>query len=226
LPITTKKIFIDAIKSHGADIVVAGNVWDEAHQVALKFAKKINGAYISPFDDPLIWSGHATLIDEVANEGIKPDAVIAAVGGGGLACGILEGMQRHGWYDSPFYGVETEGSASFATALKENKLISLPEINTIASSLGAKQICKKLFDWRKNHPLHALTVTDCQAIRACYTFLDDHRVLLEPSSAAVVSVLYELNDLFCEYDSLLIIVCGGIGISLNLLNNFRKEVCI
>ena len=223
LPSTSHKIFIDAIQAEKAETKIAGNVWDEAHKAATQFAEEVNGAYIPPFNHPLIWSGHSTLINEVANEGIKPDAVVAAVGGGGLACGILEGMHQHGWYDVPFFGVETEGAASFAAALEANQLVSLPVIKTIASSLGAKQIAQKLFDWRKLHPIYSLKVTDKAAVAACFSFANDHRVLVEPSSAAALSVVYDLKKQFAEYHSILVIVCGGVGISLNSLNEWANQ---
>jgi L-serine/L-threonine ammonia-lyase len=224
LPNTSKKIFIDAIQAQMAQTKIAGADIDQAHKAAVNFAEEIGGAYIPPFNHPLIWAGHSTMISEIANEGIKPDAVVVAVGGGGLACGILEGMHQYGWYDVPLFAVETEGAASFAAAVEANQLVSLPEIKTIATSLGAKQVAKKLFDWRNAHSIYSLTVTDQAAIAACYSFLDDHRLLLEPSSATALSVIYDLRQELKNYESILIIVCGGVGITLSLLNEFRNEV--
>jgi L-serine/L-threonine ammonia-lyase len=223
IPSTSKPIYINALKQQGATVCVAGDVWDDAHAEALKFSQEVNGAYIPPFDHPLIWEGHSTLIDEVAAEGIKPEAVVAAVGGGGLACGILAGMHQQGWQDVPFFGVETEGAASFAAAMAENKRVRLPKIDTIATSLGAKQIAQKLFDWRKEHELHALTVSDRSAVLACESFLNDHRVLVEPSSGAALSVIYEQRPELAAYASILVVVCGGIGISLDLLKEYLQR---
>lgn len=224
VPKTTKPIFLNAIADQGATVRVEGDVWDEANALALQYAHEHDAAYIPPFDHPLIWAGHATLIDEVAASGLKPDAVVASVGGGGLACGILAGMHQHGWFDVPFYGVETEGAASFKASLDANELVTLDKINTIATSLGAKKIAKRLFDWRLEHPIHALTVTDRNTILACQQFANDHRVLVEPASGASLSVIYDQADFVKKYQTILVVVCGGIGLSLELLNDYLNKL--
>ena len=88
IPSTSHQLFIDELKTYGAEVVVAGKVWDDAHAAALAYIQQHHAAYIPPFDHPMIWAGHATLIDEIVEAGLKPDVVVAAVGGGGLACGL------------------------------------------------------------------------------------------------------------------------------------------
>ena len=96
IPSSSNPIYIDAIKSYGAKVVVAGLVWDEAHQAALDFAEQHQAAYIPPFDHPSLWKGHASMITETIQQGLsEPDVVILSVGGGGLACGVLEGMHQY-----------------------------------------------------------------------------------------------------------------------------------
>lgn len=223
IPSSSNPIYIDAIREQGATVRVEGTVWDEAHAAALKYAEEINGGYIPPFDHPLIWEGNSSLIDEVVESGIKPEAVIVSVGGGGLACGVLEGMHRHGWQDVPLVTVETEGAASFAASVKANELITLPKIDTIATSLGAKRIAQRFFDWRHDHVIQPLTTTDQSAILACQAFANDHRVLVEPSSGAALSVVYDKRLELANYQSILVVVCGGIGISLDLLATYLKK---
>ncbi|MEO1368546.1 MAG: pyridoxal-phosphate dependent enzyme, partial [Acidobacteriota bacterium] len=104
------------IAAEGADVQVAGHDWAAAHARALELARG-DAAYIHPFDDALLWRGHATVIDEVAASGVNPDAVVLSVGGGGLLCGAVEGLRRNGWGDVPILAVETVGADSLATAL-------------------------------------------------------------------------------------------------------------
>lgn len=214
IPTTSNPRFIDAIKRYGAEVIIAGEVWDEANAAALDSAKKHSAAYIPPFDHPLIWAGHSTLIDEVVVEGVKPDAVVVAVGGGGLACGVLEGMHNYGWQDVPLFTVETTGTASFKASVDAGEVVTLPKVSGIATSLAAKRVCSQLFDYTKQHKITPLVVSDEDTIKACRAFVDDHHVLLEPASGAPLSVIYQQHPALSEYQSILVIVCGGIGLSL------------
>lgn len=223
LPDTSKQIYVDAIKSMGAEIKIIGHVWDEAHAAASEFCKKVDGAYLPPFDHPLIWAGHSTIIEETAAAGIKPDAVVVAVGGGGLACGLLSGMQAHGWYDVPLIAVETTGAGSFAAAIAAGKVVKIPEITSIATSLGAKQVCQEIFDWTKRHPIQSILVSDLAAMQACQKFLDQHYALVEPSCGAALSVVYDQHPALKKFKSILIVVCGGIGITVDWMQEFLKQ---
>ncbi len=94
VPKTTKKRAIELIELEGAQVVVRGEVWNEAHEYATKLSKK-GAVYIHPFDDPYLWEGHASIIDEISNAGVTPDAVVLSVGGGGLLCGVVAGLKRY-----------------------------------------------------------------------------------------------------------------------------------
>lgn len=224
LPKTSKPIFVAAIMREGATVNVVGEVWDEADAAAREFSETQHAAYIPPFDNPLIWQGHATMIDEVAATGIKPEAVLVAVGGGGLACGVLTGMHQHGWEDVPLFGVETAGAASFAVSLQAGKLVTLDKITTIATSLGAKRITQGLLDFSRVHELHSIVVSDQDALSAARHFADDHRVLIEPSSGAALAPIYQKHPDLAKYESILVIVCGGVGISLALFDEYARAL--
>lgn len=222
VPKTTNEIYLRYLAFEGADVKIHGDVWDEAHQAAMDFVKEIQGAYIPPFDHPTIWTGHSTMIDEIVQQCEKPDAIITAVGGGGLMCGILEGLKRQGWNDLAMYSVETEGAASFAESIKAGELVTLDKINTIATSLGAKRVARRLFDWTKERTIIPLVVSDHAAALACRKFADDHRVLVEPACGAALSVIYDIEKFkpLAAHQSILVIVCGGVGISIDLLSKY------
>lgn len=228
VPTTTNPIFLKQLELENAVIHIKGDVWDEAHQAAMEFVNKTNGGYIPPFDHPSLWNGHSTMIDEVVQQCEKPDAVIAAVGGGGLMCGVLEGLERHKWLDIPVFSVETEGAASFNASIKNGKLVTLDHVNTLATSLGAKTVANKLFEWSTKRPITPLVVTDYEAILACQKFVDDHRVLVEPACGAALATIYNINKIqsLTEAKSILVIVCGGVGISIDLLTQYVKQLKI
>ena len=89
-------------------------------------------------------SGHASLIDEVAQAGRKPDAVVLSVGGGGLLSGVVEGLHRNGWHDVPVIAVETEGAASFRAASEAGHAVEIERISSIATSLGPSVCVNRL----------------------------------------------------------------------------------
>jgi L-serine/L-threonine ammonia-lyase len=223
VPVTTGAPVREAITARGASVVVHGGVWDEAHEHALALAREQGAAYVHPFDDPLLWDGHATLIDEVVQAGVAFDCVVASVGGGGLLAGIVEGLRRNGLAQVPVVAVETEGAASYAAALAAGAPVTLPAITSIATSLGARRVMPHVVALAREHEIVSATVSDAQAVAACARFADAMRVLVEPACGASIAALDARPDLFARFDSPLIEVCGGSGITLDRLAAWRRE---
>ena len=178
VPSRTAARMRDLIAAEGATVVVHGDVWDEAHAHALALAASLGGQVIHPFDAPEVWDGHATLVEEAAADMPKPEVVVVSVGGGGLMCGVLEGMHRVGWHDVPLVAVETHGAASYAAALAAGSPVTLPAITTLALTLGAKRVCDEAVRWSTRHPITPWQCDDRAAVTACSRFLDDHRTLV------------------------------------------------
>lgn len=223
IPKTSKPIYIDYIQSEGANVTVAGDVWLETNKIAQEYAIATNSGFVHPFDHPLIWSGHATLIDEIAASEVQPDAIITAVGGGGLASGLLMGMANHGWFDTTLIAVETEGAASFAACLTQQSHVTLDNIDTVATSLGASRICDYLYNNPNNLLVESIVVSDAQAIDAIQRFVDDHRILIEPATAATLATCYDKLINTNRFKNIVVIVCGGVGISLDLLKQYQAK---
>lgn len=214
IPSSSHPIYVDAIKSYGAEVVVAGTVWDEAHQAAETFAKEHASAYIPPFDHPILWDGHATMIEEVVSQGMQPpDAVIVSVGGGGLASGVLKGMHQQGWENVPLIAVETAGADAFFQSIKAGQRVTLPTITSKATSLGAKSVTPQLMQWTKEHVIKNVIVSDADAEQGSRSFAKDQRMLVELASGASMSVVYDNHPVIHSFDSILVIACGGINIS-------------
>jgi len=224
VPTTTPQDTIDKIKQLEAEVLVKGEVWDETDKFARAFADKVNGLYISPFDHPLIWQGHASMIDEIAEEIDKPDAIILSVGGGGLLCGVVEGLHRNNWQDVTVIATETYGAASFHEAQKAGKLITLDKIDSIAKSLGAKTVSAQTLEWNKKHEIKSVLVSDKQTIVACENFANHHRFLVEPACGASLSVVYDQNEVLKNAETVVVIVCGGIGVDMQKMDEWKKIV--
>jgi L-serine/L-threonine ammonia-lyase len=223
VPETTSAEVRRSIEATGAAVLVHGAVFDEANAFAIERANARKAAYVHPFDHPLLWEGHGTLIDEVVAKGTEFDCVIASVGGGGLLAGIVAGLERNGLSDVPVIAVETEGAASLHASLVAGECVTLPAITSIASSLGARQVAQHVFDLPKRHPIESVTVTDGQAVAACLKFADAYRILVEPACGAALAVADIYPDILARFNNPLIEVCGGIGVSLEKLNAWKER---
>lgn len=225
VPSTTGSRMRGLIASTGAEVRVAGTVWDEAHAEATALAAATGGALLHPFDHPDIWEGHASLVAEVADEGVVPACVVVAVGGGGLLCGVLQGMDAAGWSDTPVVAVETEGAASFAAAQQAGAPVTLPRIDTLALTLGAKRVCGRVVELAKHRDVQSVLVSDAAAVTACNRFLDDHRVLVEPSCGAALSAVYDRHPLvLASGGPVLVVVCGGAAVTREQLAGWMANV--
>jgi L-serine/L-threonine ammonia-lyase len=223
VPSTTPEFMRQRIAALGADVVVEGDVWDVADTLARAIAGRGEAAYVPPFGHPLLWEGHASLVDEMVAQGPAPDAVVVAVGGGGLLCGVAEGLARHGLDDVAIIAVETEGAASFARAVEAGKPVTLDRIDTIASSLGARRVADAAFGWSQRRPIVPVVVSDADAVRACLRFADEHLALVEPACGAALSLAYDGHAALAPYGRVAVIACGGIVVSLEKLAAWRAE---
>jgi L-serine/L-threonine ammonia-lyase len=223
VPETTSEFMRARIRGVGAEVTEHGSSWDDAHARATQLARGPGVAYIHPFDDPAAWEGHATVIEEVATQGLEPGVVVVAVGGGGLLCGMLEGMRRVGWQAVPVLAVETEGAASFKASADAGRLVTLDAIRSVATTLGARTVTPKLLQWKREHEIAHWIATDRQAVDGCLRFADDHRVLVEPACGAVLAAVYERCAFLNDRGPVLLEVCGGAGVSLELLKAWDRD---
>jgi len=226
VPMTTSETARNRIASQGAKVIRHGATWDIADQLARELVEETQGAYIHPFDNPLVWDGHATLVHELTEQIDKPDLVVLSVGGGGLLCGVAQGLHEVGWQDVPIMAIETHGTTSFADALKAKKLITLENINSIATTLGAQRVTQKALDWAQQHTITPYQVSDYDAVQACLHFIDDQRMLVEPACGAALSLMYDHADTLATYDQVAMIVCGGISTTLEQLQTWQRELTL
>jgi len=146
VPETTTERAKDLIRQEGAEVIVHGSSWHEANAQAQSMVGDAD-AFLHPFDDPLVWEGHASLVDEVARSGMAPDAIVVSVGGGGLMSGVIEGLHRHGWTGVPVLAVETKGADALAQAIRAGKRVEITSLTSIATSLAASRVCEQAFNW-------------------------------------------------------------------------------
>ena len=221
VPETTSDRARELLQLEDAQVIVHGASWQEANELAQSLVGPTD-AFLHPFDDPLLWHGHATMVDEVAQSGLQPDAVVLSVGGGGLLSDVAKGLDRNGWAHVPIVAVETEGAASFHAAFKAGRAVQLEQINSIATSLGAKRVCDQAVQCAKERPMHSVVVSDASALSACERFLADHRVLVEPACGASLSLGYENDAAIAPFKTILFIVCGGATATIDQIRHWNK----
>ncbi|MGK5069457.1 pyridoxal-phosphate dependent enzyme [Janthinobacterium sp. RT4P48] len=223
VPETTSARARALIAQEGAEVIVHGAAWQEANALAQSMLTP-QDAFLHPFDDPLLWQGHAGMIDEVAQAGLKPDAVVLSVGGGGLLAGVAQGLQRNGWDDVALVAVETQGAASLAAAVAAREHVALPAVSSIATSLAARQVCAQAFHISQTRLLHSVVVSDQAAVDACRRFIGDQRLVVEPACGAALAAVYGNVPQLAPYRNVLVIVCGGVTATTQQLDQWAASL--
>ena len=203
IPTTTKPYMIGKLKSKGANVIVYGDDWNAADELARSaVAADRDALYVPPYDDPVIWEGHSTIVDEIAEQlhPVVPNKIVLAVGGGGLLAGVQQGVYRQGWiYNTDIIAVETQGTASFAKVAagfpKIDYSASIDRIDSIATSLGAKKVTPGCLNNYCSLQTRSLVVSDRTAVAACRRFADDYNMLVEPACGAALSYAYDFDKI-------------------------------
>lgn len=187
-----------------------------------------------------LWEGHSSVVDEIALDLEKngedvPGAIVCCVGGGGLLNGVMLGLERQmaergsSWARVKVYACETNGTDSFSQAMNAGRIVTLPGIISVATSLGAISVSEKSLEYGLSRDVTPIVVTDQEAVSACERFAEDHRVLVEPACGAALAAAYSgkisMNDVLKER-GVVIIACGGGGISLEYLQSLKEKVSI
>ncbi|XP_041828528.1 serine dehydratase-like isoform X2 [Melanotaenia boesemani] len=237
VPSSSPQLVVQGLQDQGAKVKITGKVWDDANAEALRLAESEGLIFVPPFDHPLLWQGHASMVAEVAaalGPGVKPGAVLLSVGGGGLLCGVIQGLKDVGWMDVPIIAMETVGANCLNAAIKAGKVVTLDDITSEAKCLGAKTVCKQAFEYSQSSDLTIISelVTDQQALHAVQTFLDEERVLVEMACGASLAAVYsglirrlqEEGRLPTLLGPLLVIVCGGSSINMEQLTSLKHKL--
>ncbi|KAI4895594.1 hypothetical protein NFI96_013125 [Prochilodus magdalenae] len=144
VPSSSPKLVVEKLRDQGAVVKVVGKVWDDANAEALRLAESESLVFVPPFDHPLLWEGHASIVHELkASLPCRPGAVVLSVGGGGLFCGVMKGLDEVGWGDVPVICMETVGADCLNAAIKAGELVTLPDITSAAMADGSRLLSSK-----------------------------------------------------------------------------------
>nr|XP_027205562.1 NADH dehydrogenase [ubiquinone] iron-sulfur protein 2, mitochondrial-like [Dermatophagoides pteronyssinus] len=193
----TPSLICDSVREYGATVERYGTVWEQANQYAIETTIDSKSTFlVHPFDHQALWQGHSTIVDEIAEDldGEIPSIIVTCCGGGGLVCGIVQGIRRQGWEKcTKILAMETEGTHSFNICVKNGgRRTRLDKITSLVSSLAANEVCEQVVKYfRENQPqILSRLITDAEAAKTCIHFANDHRFIIGLACATSIAAIY------------------------------------
>ena len=205
MPKHTPLIKVEATKRYGADVILTGEVYDEAYEYAKRLQEKEGYTFVHPFDDEDVIEGQGTIALEVLDELPDADIILVPIGGGGLISGIASAAKLK----NPLIkiiGVEPEGAASALEARKNKHVVELAEANTIADGTAVKKIGEITFDYIEKYVDDIVTVSDYELMAAFLILVEKHKIVAENSGILSVAGLKKLN---VKGKKIISIISGG-----------------
>ena len=192
MPTSTPIIKINRTKSYGAEVVLYGDVYDEACEYALKLAKEHGYTFIHPFDDLDVATGQGSIAMEIIKELPTVEYILVPIGGGGLATGVstLAKMLNP---NIKVIGVEPANANCMQVSIKNGKVTTLPSVSTIADGTAVKTPGSKIFPYIVKNIDDIITVEDDELIVAFLDMVENHKMIAENSGLLSVAALKKLN---------------------------------
>ncbi len=192
MPTVTPLIKVNRTKNYGAEVILYGDVYDDACEYALKLAEEKGYTFVHPFDDPDIATGQGTIAMEIVQELPTVDYILVPVGGGGLITGV-SALAKMLNPKIQVIGVEPSQAASITAALATGEPVSLDSANTIADGTAVKRVGEKIFPYAQENIDRMLTVEDDELIGAFLDLVENHKMVVENSGLLTVAALKQLD---------------------------------
>lgn len=193
MPKTTPLIKVQSTKKYGAEVVLYGDVYDDAYQKAKELEAQEGYVFVHPFDDIDVLEGQGTIALEILEEMPDAEVIVVPIGGGGLISGIAAAAKMIK-PEIKIIGVEPSGAASATEALKKNKVVTLPEANTIADGTAVKRIGDLTFNCIKQYVDEVVTVDDYELTEAFLLLAEKHKIIAENSGILPLAALKKLTE--------------------------------
>ncbi len=192
MPTGTPLMKVNRTKSYGADVVLYGDVYDEACAKALELAQEHGYTFIHPFDDLTVATGQGTIAMEIFKELPLVDYILVPIGGGGLATGVsvLAKMLNP---NIKVIGVEPAGANCMQESIKAGKVVTLPGVNTIADGTAVKTPGSKLLPYVMENLDDIITVDDKELVVSFLDMVENHKMVVENSGLLTVAALKHLD---------------------------------
>lgn len=205
MPTGTPLIKVNRTKSYGADVVLYGDVYDEACAEAYRLAEEYGYTFVHPFDDLEVATGQGSVGMEIFNELPDVDYILVPIGGGGLAAGVAT-LAKLLNPDVKVIGVEPAGANCMQESVKAGKVVSLPSAVTIADGTAVKTPGSVIFPYIQKYVDEIITVEDSELIDAFLDMVENHKIVCEGSGLLTVAALKHLD---CSDKNVVSIISGG-----------------
>ena len=192
MPTTTPLIKVNRTKGYGANVVLHGSVYDEACQKALELAEKSGATFVHPFNDETVATGQGTIAMEIFKELPTVDIILVPIGGGGLAAGVST-LAKLFNPNIKVIGVEPAGASCMKASLDAGKVVTLPNVETIADGTAVKTPGDKIFPYIQKNIDEIIAVEDEELIVNFLDILENHKMLVENSGLLTVAALKHLD---------------------------------
>ena len=192
MPTTTPLIKVNRTKSYGAEVVLYGDVYDEACEHAYKLAEEHGYTFIHPFDDLTVATGQGTIAMEIIKEQPLVDYILVPIGGGGLATGVST-LAKLLNPKIKVIGVEPAGAACMKASIEADEVVSLLSVNTIADGTAVKTPGKAIFPYLKENIDDIITVEDEDLVVSFLDMVENHKMIVENSGLLTVAALKKLD---------------------------------
>ena len=205
MPTTTPLIKVERTKDYGAEVVLYGDVYDEACEHAMHLAETEGYTFIHPFNDPVVATGQGTIAMEIVQELPLVDAILVPIGGGGLSCGVSTFAKLY----NPkirVIGVEPAGAACMKASVEAGHVVKLPAASTIADGTAVLEPGDLVYPYVRDNVDEIITVEDEELIVAFLDMVENHKMVVENSGLLTVAALKHLP---AENKRVVSILSGG-----------------
>lgn len=205
MPNTTPLIKVNRTKSYGAEVILHGDVYDDACAHAYELAEQNGYTFIHPFDDEVVATGQGSIAMEIIKELPTVDMILAPIGGGGLVCGVST-LAKLLNPNIKIIGVEPAGANCMQESLRQGKVVGLPSVSTIADGTAVKKPGETIFPYIQKNVDEIVTVDDRDLIVNFLDVVENHKMIVENSGLLTVSALKQLD---CKGKRVVCILSGG-----------------
>jgi threonine dehydratase len=217
MPQTTPRIKVDAVRSMGAEVVLAGDSYDQAKTHCDTLVTQTGMTFIHPFDDPLVIAGQGTIGAEILRHSQdRLSAVFVPVGGGGLIAGIA-GYIKSLRPDVKLIGVEPFEADAMYRSLAHGRRVQLDQVGIFADGVAVREVGERTFEIVRQAVDEVLRVTNDEICAAIKDIFDDTRTIMEPAGALAVAGMKTWVERESAHNQSLVAILSGANINFDRL---------
>lgn len=179
---------VTAARHYGAEVILAGNDYDEAYAHARRIEQERSLVFVHPFDDPRVIAGQGTLALELLEQCPGVDAVLLPVGGGGLAAGVGL-VVKTCRPEVRVIGVQAEALPAMCRSLEAGHRVTVPPAPTIADGIAVRRVGELTFELVRRYVDAMVTVSEEELANAVLLLLEIEKTVVEGAGAAPLAAL-------------------------------------